>query len=166
MSFSSSIRKLSVFSATAALLISMAPAQATPPRLTVNGVGNGVVRLSNPVQFQGSAADSDGIAQFSGSIHSTQTNQYVDKAGKLSRKSALLDFQFSRAQSTRWQTGAFNLPDGSYIFRVSVADGANEISPRIEVPFVVGSATAAPAVQASTSSACLLYTSPSPRDRG
>lgn len=150
MSFSSHLRNrvLPLIAASALAALPAVPTHANnPPQVTVNGVQPGVaMQLGNPVQFQGVARDSEGIAQIYGTIQSTKDQQFITQQGGLSKDPSRLKFKYTNSTATRWASQSFNLPAGNYIFRIRVEDGRKAISPMMEIPFV---ATGAPAARAT-----------------
>lgn len=145
MSFSSRVRTcafpLIAVAISATLSVSTALAN-DPPQVTVNGAG-AKMQLNNPVQFQGAAQDTDGIKEIYGTIQNINTGNFITQAGGVSDKASRIEFKFSQSQATRWVSQSFNLPRGSYKFRIRVEDGANAISPMMEVPFVATGAAGA-----------------------
>ena len=112
------------------------PVFAAPPQVAVNGANAGEMQLNNPVRFQGVAKDRDGIKQMFGTIQDTRTGAFVNQNGGTSKEPQRIQFKFTQSQATRWVSQSFNLQRGRYIFRIRVEDGAGEISPMMEVPFI------------------------------
>jgi len=133
MFLSSQVRKcvLPLIAVASFSILSVSPALANdPPRVSIDGVGNGsVLRLNNPVQFQGMAADPQGIRKMIGTLQHTDTKRFVGKSGES------IKFKFDRSQSTRWTAQTFNLKRGQYTFRMRVEDRSNALTPLIEVNF-------------------------------
>jgi len=145
MSFSSRVRKcaLPLIAAAISASLSVSPAFANnPPQVSVNGAGS-KLQLNNPVQFQGVAEDADGINQIYGTIQNLSTGSFITQSGGTSDKASRIEFKFNQSQATRWVSQSFNLPRGSYMFRIRVEDRAKGISPMMEVPFVATGAAGA-----------------------
>ena len=144
LSFRVRNRMLPFVAAGAMATLFATPAQANnPPQVTVNGVQPGVaLQLGNPVQFQGVARDSEGIARIYGTIQSAKDQQFVTQQGGLSKNPSRLKFKYTNSTATRWASQSFNLPAGNYVFRIRVEDGQKAISPMMEIPFVATGAAA------------------------
>lgn len=128
----------------AATLLTTSPVFANDaPEVTVDGAGRGQVQLNNPLRFEGTAKDSDGIKNIFGTIQNAQTGKFISQRGKTTNKAENIKFNFKKSTATRWASQNFNLPRGRYVLNLRVADGANSVTDLIKVPFIATGAKGA-----------------------
>ena len=87
----------------AATLLTTSPVFANDaPEVTVDGAGRGQVQLNNPLRFEGTAKDSDGIKNIFGTIQNAQTGKFISQRGKTTNKAENIKFNFKKSTATRW----------------------------------------------------------------
>ena len=145
MSLTSNARKclLPLIAAASLSVMWASPALADPPRVSVNGAGNGQLQLNNPLSFKGVAQDPQGIEEVYAFIQTAATGKYVTQKGRMSDKAERIQIKYNKATTANWVTQSFNLPRGRYILSVRAIDSNKAISPNIQVPFVATGAKGA-----------------------
>ncbi len=135
MSLPLSLRRcaLSMITAAALSLAVVPSVYANGPVITVVGENTGELQLNNPVRFQGTAVDPDGIGLFFPAIQNASTGRYINQQGGNSNKAEKLKFKFTGDQ---WVSQSFNLPRGNYVFSIRAQDKRKNISRYVKVPFV------------------------------
>ena len=140
MSFSSRARQCTLPLIAAALstsLLATTPAFANDaPQVAINGAGGGQLQLNNPLNFEGTARDNDGIKNIFATIQDANSGQFIGQNGRFTSKAENIKFKFDKTQATRWASQSFNLPRGRYVLNLRVADGANTVTPLIKLPFI------------------------------
>jgi len=145
MSFSARIRQCALSLTAVALpitllaitLLATSPTFANDlPKLVVNGANGGELQLNNPLRFEGTAKDSDGISNIFGSIKNVKSGEILGEIGRFTKKGRSgVKIKFEKTQATRWATQSINLPRGRYIFNVRSQDNEGDWSQAIQVPF-------------------------------
>ena len=157
MSYFSHARKIAVavITATGLSLAGNTLVFADPPEVVIKGAGK-ALKLNNPVRFEGTARDPQGINEIFGTIQNAETERFITQDGGSSRNAgkARMEFKFTKSIATRWVSQSFELPKGNYIFRIRVKDSEDHLSPIMEVPFTATGAggpalAAAPAAKSA-----------------
>jgi len=160
MSFSSRVLQYTTLplkaAATSAILLATTMLATTPalanqlPVVAVSGATGGQLQINNPVRFEGTAQDTDGIKNIFGSIKNVNTGAFVTKEGRFSQEADSVDINYQKTQATRWATKTYNLPRGRYVFNIRAQDNNRNWSKLIQVPFTAtGNNGANPALAAA-----------------